>query len=208
LTTKGPRALRQPGRAWGLLSASIFLATLAAQAVPKAVLDWQPGLAATEPWRWWTALFVHFSLLHLGANLLGLVLVATLGLSARVPWPMSAAWFAAWPLTHLALLLQPALRHYGGLSGVLHAAVAIVAVHLLTAPQVPRRHRWIGGAILAGLCAKVFSESPWLGPVQHTAGWDIGVAPIAHACGLVVGVACALVAAGLQRRAAGTGFDD
>jgi hypothetical protein len=44
--------------------------------------------------------------------------------------------------------------------------------------------------------------------VQHTAGWDIGVAPIAHACGLVVGVACALVAAGLQRRAAGTGFDD
>jgi rhomboid family GlyGly-CTERM serine protease len=204
LTTKLPRALRQPGRAWLLLSASIFLATLAAQAVPKAVLDWQPGLAAAEPWRWWTALFVHFSLLHLGANLLGLVLVAALGLSARVPWAMSAAWFAAWPLTHLALLLQPALHHYGGLSGVLHAAVAIVAVHLLT----QRAGRLIGGAVLAGLVIKVISESPWLGPVQHTAGWDIGVAPIAHACGLVVGIGCALVAVGLQRLLSRTGFDD
>ncbi|SHM07256.1 rhomboid family GlyGly-CTERM serine protease [Rhizobacter sp. OV335] len=195
MITNAPRALRQPGRAWALLSASIFLATLAAQAVPKAVLDWQPGLAATEPWRWWTALFVHFSPLHLGANLLGLVLVAMLGLSARVPWPVSAAWFAAWPLTHLALLLQPALRHYGGLSGVLHAAVAIVAVHLLA----QRAGRWIGAAVLGGLCIKVVSESPWLGPVQHTAGWDIGVAPIAHACGLVVGIACALVAGFLSR---------
>ena len=198
------RALRRPGRAWALLAASIFLATLAAQAVPTTVLDWQPGLAATEPWRWWTALFVHFSRLHLGANLLGLVLVAALGLSARVPWPISAAWFVAWPLTHLALLLQPALRHYGGLSGVLHAAVAIVAVHLLTQP----RQRLIGAAILAGLGVKVVSESPWLGPVQHSAGWDIGVAPIAHACGLVVGIACALVAVGARHLLSGTRAHD
>jgi rhomboid family GlyGly-CTERM serine protease len=207
LITKRPRALRQPGRAWLLLSASIFLATLAAQAVPKAVLDWQPGLAAAEPWRWWTALFVHFSLLHLGANLLGLVLVAALGLSARVPWAMSAAWFAAWPLTHLALLLQPALLHYGGLSGVLHAAVAIVAVHLLMRRR-QRRQQLIGGAVLAGLVFKVISESPWLGPVQHTPGWDIGVAPIAHACGLVVGIGCALAAVGLQGLLSRTGSDD
>ena len=27
------------------------------------------------------------------------------------------AWFVAWPLTHLGLLLQPSLLHYGGLSG-------------------------------------------------------------------------------------------
>lgn len=204
MIAKRPRALRQPGWAWLLLSASIFLATLAAQAVPKAVLDWQPGLAAAEPWRWWTALFVHFSLLHLGANLLGLLLVAAFGLSARVPWPMSAAWFAAWPLTHLALLLQPALRHYGGLSGVLHAAVAIVAVHLLT----QRSGRLIGGAVLAGLGIKVFGESPWLGPVQYTAGWDIGVAPIAHACGLAVGIGCALVAVGARQFRSGTRVHD
>lgn len=198
------RALRQPGGAWALLSASIFVATLAAQAVPTTVLDWQPGLAAQQPWRWWSALFVHFSLLHLAANLLGLVLVAAFGLSARVPWPMTAAWLAAWPLTHLALLLQPALRHYGGLSGVLHAAVAIVAVHLVA--QGPGR--WIGGAVLAGLCLKVLGESPWLGPVQQVAGWDIGVAPVAHACGLAVGTACALLATGLQRFHCGTTRDD
>jgi len=183
------------GRSWIALAGLIFVATLAAQALPATALDWQPGLALRQPWRWWTALFVHYSLLHLGANLLGLLLVGALGASARVPPHVTAAWFAAWPLTHLALLVQPALRHYGGLSGVLHAAVAVVAVHLLTR----RPQRLIGAAILAGLAFKVVSESPWQGPVQHVDGWDIGVAPVAHACGLLAGVLCALVAEAWQR---------
>lgn len=183
------------GRRWIALAGLIFVATLLAQALPATALDWQPGLALRQPWRWWTALFVHYSLLHLGANLLGLLLVGALGASARVPAYVAAAWFAAWPLTHLALLVEPALRHYGGLSGVLHAAVAVVAVHLLTR----RPQRLIGGAILAGLAFKVLSESPWQGPVQHVDGWDIGVAPLAHACGLVAGALCALAAEAWQR---------
>ena len=183
-------ALRRPGRAWAGLAGLILVATLLAQALPGTSIDWQPGLAWREPWRAWTALFVHYSLLHLGANLLGLVLVVALGVSARVPACSALAWAVAWPLTHLALAWQPALRHYGGLSGVLHAAVAIAAVHLLT----QRPQRWLGAAVLIGLGAKVLSESPWQGPVQHPPGWDIGVVPLAHACGLVVGLACALVA--------------
>ena len=40
------------------------------------------------------------------------------------------AWALAWPLTHLALLAEPALLRYGGLSGVLRAGAAVAAVAL------------------------------------------------------------------------------
>ena len=36
----------------------------------------------------------------------------------------------AWPLTHLSLLARPEVMHYGGLSGVLHAGVAVAALGL------------------------------------------------------------------------------
>ncbi|HSW07889.1 rhombosortase [Aquabacterium sp.] len=156
--------------------------------MPTARLDWQPGLAAGQPWRWWTAAFVHWSALHLGANLLGLVLVALLGAAAACRGRAVAAWLLAWPLTHLGLLLQPALRHYGGLSGVLHAGVAVAAVALLRQGARPRR--WIGIALLAGLLLKVLLESPWLGPLRHVAGWDIPIAPLAHATGALAGALC------------------
>ena len=69
---------------------------------------------------------MHFSELHLAANLAGCVLVAALGLTARVPTRCVVAWALAWPALHLGLWVQPALTHYGGLSGVLHAGVAVV----------------------------------------------------------------------------------
>ena len=54
------------------------------------------------------------------------------------------------------------LAYYGGLSGVLHAGVAVVAVQLMI--EGPRRRRWIGVALLAGLGLKLISEAPWDGP--------------------------------------------
>jgi hypothetical protein len=102
---------------------------------------------------------------------------------------MALAWFAAWPLTHLSLLLRPELAHYGGLSGVLHAGVAVAAVWLLVRQR--GRRRLIGTAIAAGLLAKIALESPW-GPVlRQGAGWDIKVVPLAHAAGALAGAVCA-----------------
>ena len=98
----------------------------------------------------------------------------------------------AWPLTQLGLLVQPQLAHYGGMSGVVHAGVAIVCVHLLFAG-----HRWLGGAMLAGALLKVLSETPWGAPLRHEPGWDIAIAPLVHASGFVAGVACALLAEGV-----------
>ena len=79
---------------------------------------------------------------------------------------------------------------------MLHAGVAVVALHLLVTGAARR----IGVAMLLVLVAKVLSEAPWSGPVSHPAGWDIAIAPLAHASGLVAGIACALIAEGLARR--------
>ncbi len=191
------RALQRPGVAWVLMAALLAAAALGVAAsdglAPTSTsLDWQPALAWSEPWRWWTAALVHLSRGHLLANLAGCLVVAAFGWTARVGWRLALAWLVAWPLVHLALLVRPQLTHYAGLSGLLHAGVAIAAVALVWLGI--GRPRWIGAAVLLGLGLKVLSERPWLGPVQYWPGWDIGIAPIAHATGLAAGLICAAVA--------------
>jgi len=172
---------------WAALSAG--LATLAGLAwwLPRAWLDWQPALWAHEPWRVLSAALVHWSAQHLLANLAGCAVLALLGRAGRLR--ATPAWLAAWPLTQLGLLLQPALLHYGGLSGLLHAGVAVAVVELLARRG---RDRLVGAAIAAGLLAKLWLEQP-LGPALRTVpGWDIAIAPFAHLSGTLAGALSAL----------------
>ena len=124
--------------------------------------------------------------MHLLANLAGALLVGALGWFARVPASVAVAWLLAWPLTQVGLLARPELLHYGGLSGVLHAGTACVAVHLILHARGPRRA--IGALLLGALAIKVVSEVPWGPALRHPAGWDIATAPFAHASGLVAGL--------------------
>ncbi|MEP7302398.1 MAG: hypothetical protein ABI699_12795 [Caldimonas sp.] len=187
------------GRAWATLAALLGLGAGLGFAVPAGTIDWQPGLAWREPWRAWSAAAVHFSTLHLAANLAGAALAGALGWVGRLPARSALAWFVAWPFVHLGLLLRPELVHYGGLSGVLHAGVAVAALHLVVTGRGPRRA--IGVALLAVLSAKVLSEAPWGEALRHPAGWDIAIAPFAHASGLVAGLLASAAAEGLRRRA-------
>lgn len=176
-------------RAWPTLAGLLGAASLLAWWWPATLIDWQPGLATRQPWRAWTAAFVHWSTLHLAANLAGAAVVGALGAVARLPPQMALAWFVAWPLTQLSLLLRPELAHYGGLSGVLHAGVAVVALWLLA--RAWGRRRVIGAALAGGLLLKVWLEAPW-GPVLRAGGgWDIKTVPLAHAGGAVAGALCA-----------------
>lgn len=184
---------------WLGLSALLAAGALAGWWLPSPWLDWQPDVAWQQPWRAWSAAFVHWSPLHLGANLAGLALVAALGEVGRLPPRAALAWALAWPLTQAALLLQPALRHYGGLSGVLHAGVAVAVVVLLQQERGPRRA--VAALIAAGLVAKVLLEEPWGAPLRQWPGWDIAVAPLAHAGGLLAGVLLALLMRQRQSRA-------
>ena len=180
-------------RAWAGLALLFGLIALAGWGAPREAVDWQPALALAQPWRALSAIGVHYSQLHLLANLAGAAAVGALGVAACAPRSAAWAWAAAWPLTQLGLLVEPALVHYGGLSGVLHAGVAVIAVVLLWPPSAPTRRR-VGLALLAGLAVKVVSEAPWAEPLRHSAGSDIAVAPLAHASGALAGLLCAIVA--------------
>lgn len=185
------------------MAAALSAGSVLALALPSTLLDWQPERFSTEPWRAFSAAFVHWSLFHLLANLLGAAVVAALGLAARLPRAATWAWAAAWPLTHGLLLLQPALAHYGGLSGVLHAGVAVAALWLVV--RESGRRRALGAAIATGLVVKLLLEQPWGPPLRPAqgllnGGWDIATAPLAHATGAGAGLVCAALALLLTRR--------
>jgi rhomboid family GlyGly-CTERM serine protease len=176
---------------WLAMSALLAAGAAGAWFAPSAALDWQPPLAAAEPWRWWSAAFVHWSEWHLIANLAALAVLAWLGSVVRAPLLLTLAWLASWPMLHLSLLLQPQLAHYGGLSGMLHAGVAVLAVFI--ARHGAPRQRTIGALLLAGLILKILLEQPWAEPLARSGGSDIAVAPMAHATGAAWGaLACAL----------------
>lgn len=195
--TEAPRRAPRPGRAWLAVALALALGSVAAGLGPwpAGQLDWQPALAGSQPWRWWTAAWVHGSPGHLAANLAGTGLVAALGLVAKLPTRLAVAWLLAWPLTQLGWLLGPPLAHFGGASGVLHAGVAAAALHLLRA--VPRRRRAVGGLLLAGLALKLVLEAPWGPALRQVPGWDIAIAPWSHASGVLAGLlATALLGTG------------
>ncbi len=187
-------------RAWAAIATGLALGAVLLWTTPGTAIDWQPRLALSEPWRIWSAAFAHLSPLHLQANLLGCAAVAAFGVAARLPRHAAWAWLVAWPLTHASLMLQPQLSHYSGLSGVLHAGVAIGALHLVWCAR--GRRQAIGWGVLAGLALKLMLEAPWTGPTQAAPGWDIPIAPLGHVSGAVSGLVCGATAQFMAARQA------
>jgi rhomboid family GlyGly-CTERM serine protease len=187
--------------AWTGLCALFASGALLTRPLPSDWLDWQPMLFDAAPWRAFSAVFVHWSVLHLLANLAGVAVLAWLGHAARLPRRCAVAWALAWPATQLGLLLQPALAHFGGLSGLLHAGVAVGVVELLVTRR--GRERLIGAALGAGLALKLTLEQPLSAPVlRRVDGWDIAVVPFSHLSGALAGTLCALLLLLLGRRRA------
>lgn len=184
-------------RAWLTLTALLMAGAVLSLALPATAIDWQPELARTQVWRAWTAAFVHWSDGHLATNLMAAAVVGAYGWQARVPRELAWAWCAAWPLTQLGLLLKPELAHYGGLSGVLHAGVAIVCLWLLLRSR--GGPRVVGALVALGLIIKIASESPWGPALQSSDEFDIAVAPLAHATGALAGLLCGALALSFTR---------
>lgn len=151
--------------------------------------EWWPDFAG-DTMTWWTAALVHRSAAHGLANLLALAAVAVLGLALQVPRAQAWALFAAWPLSTLGLLLFPQIERYAGLSGVLHAAVAVLVVHCAGDRT---RQPW-AGLLGAGLAAKLLAEGAWSRPLVFEPEWGFAVATGAHLSGALAGLLCALVA--------------
>ena len=191
----GSNRWAQPIGSWCAVAIVLGVCSLASWwlvhlGLSRTNLDWQPTLWLSQPWRLYTAAWVHYSPMHLGGNLLALALVAWLGVAARMRWPATLAWLLSMLLCHLALLALPEVLHYGGLSGISHAGVAVVVSWLLLHGQ-PTQQR-IAALLGLGLIAKIWTESPWGEGLRVVAGWDIAVVPWAHASGVVAGVICTL----------------
>lgn len=200
---RGLRRLTPPGVAWVALSAlavavSLLVAVAEAAGVPaREALAWHRD-APAQVWRCWSAAFVHVTALHLGANLAGAVLLGALGWQARLPVAAAGAWALAWPFTQALLWLAIQPDRYLGLSGVLHAGVAVAAVTLIVRPGPG--WRGLGAALAVGLLVKLVLEAPWRGAVHASADWDFPVAVGAHAAGAVAGALSAALLLAINAR--------
>lgn len=184
--------MSEAGRSWAALAAFLMAASACALWLPAAALDWQPELAFTQPWRAFTAAFVHWSDQHLLANLFAALVVGAYGWAAALPREQTWAWAVSWPLSHLMLLLRPEVLHYGGLSGMLHGGVAITCLWLLVRQRGGRR--LVGALVAMGLVIKLTSESPWGPGLQRSEEWDIAIVPLAHTTGALAGLLCGAAA--------------
>jgi hypothetical protein len=175
-----------------------WIAVAAAHAVASVVvfrleggwlhfLDWQGAAAAFQPWRMFTAAWVHWSPSHLAMNLAGAAALALLGWSLALPKTAARAWLLAWPLSHVVSLAASNPAHLGGLSGTLHAGAAVAAVWGLRRGQ--GRARTIGALLALGLMLKLAWE--WLRGPQPIAGTDAVTWPLIHLTGTLCGAAVA-----------------
>lgn len=176
-----------------LASAEVWLRGPAA----ASALQWDAALWPGRPWTLWTASFVHRSGGHLLANLLALGALGVLGWSLRAGKAAALALLVAWPLGTLALLAWPEVRQYGGLSGLIHAAIAV-----LWADAALQRKAWpLSFIVFAGMVLKLLMEHAWSAPIAFDPGWGFNVVYASHLGGSLAGAVCGITAAAWSLRA-------
>jgi len=195
-------ALQAPGRAWVLLA--VLLVATALAPLDAARWAWDRALLGAEPWRWLSGALAHWTPQHAAANAAGAAVLGWVGWRAGLPARAAWAWAAAWPLGQALLVLQPELQRVAGLSGWLHAGVAVLSVGLLAhgAGTATRPARWLGAAVALGLLLKVALEQPWGPALRHEPLWGaMPVVPWAHAAGALAGAVLGALALLPGRRA-------
>lgn len=188
-------------RIWLLLCATHGVASMLLWWAREGALDsltWQAHSWLQQPWTLWTSAWVHRNTPHLIIN------QVALGMLTGIAWILlptrmaSLAWLAAWPLLQLSLLWWPQIGHSAGLSGLLHAGAAIMAVELLLRRvQVDKARRW-GLMLASGLGVKLLVAQAWLHPVIWDNSKEMSVVLAADLTGAAWGTALALCGAALD----------
>ena len=127
-------------------------------------------------------------------NLLVLGAYLTVGWVARPDGRCTLAWLLAWPLGQLSLLWWPQIGYAVGLSGLLHAGVAVLAVQLLRRRiPIPKAKRW-GGLLALVLLGKLLLERGWAYPVVWDGAHDMSVVQAGHLSAAAWGLLLGLIA--------------
>jgi rhomboid family GlyGly-CTERM serine protease len=154
-------------------------------------LQWDAANWMRQPWTLFTSALVHLSGAHLIANLLALGALAILGWSLGAGKPACIALLAAWPLGTMALQAWPQVTQYGGLSGLVHAAVAVLWAHAAARGKAYP----LSFVLFVALVFKLLTEHAWATPLAFDPDWGFNVVYAAHLSGTLAGAACGLVAA-------------
>lgn len=150
---------------------------------------WQAGETLNAPWTLWSGSLVGITPFHTFGNLLALLAVGVLGQSVNARLRDAVALLVAWPLTTLWLLRWSEVSWYAGLSGVIHAAVAIIFWRSIQ----QRSCFGIGLFLAAGLIFKLLLEHAWNTPIAFDFNWGFNVVYAAHLTGAIAGLACVMI---------------
>ncbi len=173
------------------LLGALALVLLHAWASPSvlAALEYRADLVRTQPWRVFSAHFVHLNWVHVLVNAAAWVVVVRLydkELTARRQ--LWAVVLAALAIGCALPLLWADIYHYRGFSGVLHTLYFVGA---LTGWRTARRTgaslRLPSLLLMAGI-VKVLLETPWTATTPWADWLGAHVVPQAHAMGSLVGV--------------------
>lgn len=157
-----------------------------------AWMIWRADDWDDRPWSLWTSAWVHMNTQHLISNQLAVGALAAMAWVLKPGLRASLAWLLTWPVIPLVLPYWPHIGYYAGLSGLIHAAVAVVGVYLAAGrATVPMARRW-GGMLLLGLLAKLLVERAWHWPVVWSDNLGISVVQASHLVGAVAGAAAVL----------------
>ena len=168
---------------------TLILISLAILASASPVLaDWlvwdRAAIAAGQWWRLITGHFVHFSLRHLICDALAVGVAGWL-IETRAQQSLAFVVLAAALAIDVTIALMcPAVRFYGGLSGIAYAMWGYLVVLGIAAGA---RAQWASVAILALLAGKIGLE--WAGGRAMLAGEGFVVLPVVHAAGAICGAA-------------------
>lgn len=151
-------------------------------------LTWRADHWLHRPWTLWTTAWVHTHTPHLIGNQLAVGALAAVAWLLRPSPGAALAWLGAWPLLPLALLWWPQIGYCLGLSGLVHAAVAVVGVHLVWGDASIRKGQRWGAILLGGLLIKLAVERAWQWPVVWDDAANMSVVRAAHLAGAGLGL--------------------
>ncbi len=144
---------------------------------------YQRDLMASEPWRWWTAHWVHVGWRHYALNMLAFLSLPfifpqlqrqTLLLGLLVLPPLLSAGLYE---------LLPAVQAYAGLSGILHGIFVVAAIESL----FRQRERKFAILVLVYIALKIGFEK-WMGYSETAQLIQAPVLIESHQIGVLTGI--------------------